>query len=216
MVNVVRVRLGDEVFVFDGSGREARARLTGDRRREATLEILSVATVDRDPAQKLTLACALPRATRMDWLVEKCSELGVARLIPMVTQRSVVDPIPRQKNRLDRWRRTIVSAAKQSGRTRLTELTDVLPYGAVFEQIDPEAACMVASTEPGAISLSEFGAQSVSGQAIFALVGPEGGFTPEEVDLARKAGCHPVSMGPRVLRVETAAVALAAFLLLGE
>lgn len=216
MINVVRVRVGEEVFLFDGSGREARVRLAAAGRREATLDILSVGEVDREPERRLSLACALPRATRMDWLVEKCCELGVGRLMPMVTQRSVVDPISRQKKHQRRWRHITIEAAKQSGRTRLTEMTDVLPYGAVFKQVDPAAARMIASPESGAIGVAEFRAGLAPAQPVFALVGPEGGFTPEEVALAHKAGCRVVSLGPRLLRVETAAIALAVFLLMGN
>ena len=214
LVNVTRVRVGEEVILFDGNGHEARAQLTGSKRREAVLKILSLDEVDREPARELTLTCALPRATRMDWLVEKCCELGVKRLTPMVTQRSVVDPIARQKNHMRRWTRTTIEAAKQSGRTRLTDITAVLPFGAVFEQDIAGAARLIASPEPDAVPLSEFVSQLGPTQPVFALIGPEGGFTPEEVDLARGAGCQVVSLGPRILRVETAALALAAILLL--
>jgi len=216
LVNVTRVRVGEEVILFDGNGREARAQLIGSKRREAVLKILSLEEVNREPARELSLACALPRATRMDWLVEKCCELGVKRLTPMVTQRSVVDPIARQKNHMRRWKRTTIEAAKQSGRTRLTEITSVLPFGAVFEQCGSDAARLIASPEPDALPFSDIVSQLEPPQPVFALIGPEGGFTPEEVDLARSAECQVVSLGPRILRVETAAIALAVILLMSK
>ncbi len=223
MLNVVRLHVGEEVGLFDGSGALACARLLEGRRAEAALQILSVETVDVEAPRKLTIACALPRSTRMDFLVEKCCEIGVSRFVPMVTRRSVVDPMARQENHLVRWRRIALEASKQCGRTRLMEITAVLPFESALETRDPESArpscvvrdaLLIASPALGGASLAEFAARLQPGQSVTAFIGPEGGFTPEEVDLAAQAGCAAVSMGPRILRVETAAVALAACLLL--
>jgi len=222
MLNVVRVRVGEEVSLFDGSGAVACARLLQGRRGEAMLQVLSVESVDVEAPRKLTIACSLPRATRMDFLIEKCCELGVSRFVPMVARRSVVDPLARQENHLVRWRRIALEAAKQCGRTRLMEITAVLRFEAALPTREPEAlsqaegqdARMIASPAPGGPGLAEFAAGLQSGQGVTAFIGPEGGFTPEEMDLAAHAGCAAVSLGPRILRVETAAVALAACLLL--
>ncbi len=216
MVNVVRVRSGEEVVLFDGSGREARAKLVGADRREVELDILDVRHVDREPARKLILACALPRASRMDFLVEKCCELGVERLVPMVTSRSVVDPIERQQSRIRRWARISVEAAKQSGGTRLTHITPAVHFESALAIQEHGAARIIASPEPDGESLATFSSKLEAGHKVLAYVGPEGGFAIGELDTARKAGCEVVSLGPRILRVETAAVALAACLLLGE
>jgi len=214
LLNVVRVRVGEEVSLFDGSGAVACARLLQGRRGEAALQVLSVEIVDVEAPRKLTIACALPRATRMDFLVEKCCELGVSRFVPMVARRSVVDPLDRQENHLVRWRRIALEASKQCGRTRLMEVTAVLPFESALLLREPEAVGMLASPTRGGPGLAEFAARLQPGQGVTAFIGPEGGFTPEEVDRAAQAGCAAVSMGPRILRVETAAVALAACLLL--
>lgn len=215
MVNVVRVRVGEEVVLFDGSGREARARLVGAKRREAALEILSVEEVDREPARRLTIACALPRASRMDFLVEKCCELGVARLMPMVTQRSVVDPIKRDEKHLRRWRRIAIEAAKQSGRTRLTEIGPVITFNDALSVHDSGDLRLIAWLEGDATDIAEQIKGLRRNKSVFLLIGPEGGFTPEEVESAVAAGCSVVSLGERILHVETAAISLAALLLLG-
>ena len=213
MLNVVRVRAGEDVVLFDGKGGEAAGRLVSGRRREATLEILSTDEPDREPSRELTIACALPRATRMHWLVEKCSELGVARLIPMVTERSVVKPGPREDNQLRRWHSTAIESAKQCGRTRLMEVTSVVSFEAVFDQAGRADFRVVASPEADAVPLAA-AAQEFRGEAsAFALIGPEGGLTPDEVRLAREAGCTVVSLGRLILRVETAAIAVASLLL---
>ena len=213
LLNVVRVRVGEEVELFDGSGSLARARLLGGRRSEASLQVLGVEAVDVEASRKLTIACALPRSTRMDFLIEKCCELGVSRFVPMVTRRSVVDPTERQENHLVRWRRAVIEASKQCGRTRLMEITAVLSFESALMTRE-QAHRMIASTAPGGTGLAEFAARVQPGQDVTAFIGPEGGFTPEEVDQAVGGGCAAVSMGPRILRVETAAVAVAACLLL--
>jgi len=214
LLNVVRIRVGEEVALLDGSGEVAQARLTAARRGEATLQVLGRQVLDLEPARALTIACALPRSSRMDFLVEKCAELGVRRLAPMVCARSVVDPTDRQENHLRRWRRTVIEAAKQSGRTRLTEIAPVVALSAVPLGPDSDTARMIASPESNAISLAAFRATLGPKQGILALIGPEGGFTDEELSWAKAARCAAVSLGPRILRVETAVVAVAACLLL--
>jgi len=215
MLNVVRVRAGEDVVLFDGKGGEAAARLVSGRRREATLEILSTAEPDREPSRELTIACALPRATRMHWLVEKCSELGVARLVPMVTKRSVVKPGPRENNQLRRWHSAAIESAKQCGRVRLMDISAVVPFDAVLDLAAGVDFRVVASPEADAVPLAQ-AVRELRGEAsAFALIGPEGGLTSDEVRLAREAGCTPVSLGRLILRVETAAI-VAASLLLGD
>jgi 16S rRNA (uracil1498-N3)-methyltransferase len=185
LLNVVRVRTGEEVTLFDGSGDVVHARLAGAKRGAATLETLSRETVDVEPARALTVACALPRSSRMDFLVEKCAELGVKRLIPVVCKRSVVDPIQRQQNHPRRWNRAVIEAAKQSGRTRLTEVLPAVPFDALQLDFIPGAARMIASPGPDAIPLETFRSGIGPDQPVLALIGPEGGFTDEEVARAR-------------------------------
>ncbi len=215
MLSVVRIRKGENVLLLDGNGIVAEARLEDARRDEATLLVLSRETLLIEPARRLTLACAVPRSSRMDTLVEKCGELGVARLMPMVTARSVVDAMERQENHLVRWRRIGIEAAKQSGRTKLTELTAVLSFDAALRTVEPGAARLFASPEPDAVSLASFASGLTKEQPVLAFIGPEGGFAPEEVQAASNAGCIPVGLGQRILRVETAGIALAAYFLLG-
>jgi 16S rRNA (uracil1498-N3)-methyltransferase len=214
MLNVLRLRPGDEVALLDGSGREAVARLRETSRREATLEVLRVEAVDREPGRALTLAVALPRSSRTDFLIEKCTELGVARLIPMVTERSVVDPFKRRDHHLRKWRRTTLEATKQCGRTRLMEIGPVMDFQAAVRAPDTGRVRLVAAPEPDAASLGAVAGAVAPNGSLFVLVGPEGGFTEAEVASARAAGCAPVALGRRVLRVETAAVAIAAVTLL--
>lgn len=211
---MVRIRTGEEIILFDGSGDIATARLSGAKKREALLSVLNRERIDNEPSRALTIACALPRSSRMDFLIEKATELGVKQLVPLVCNRSVVDPTHRQENHLRKWNRTVVEAAKQSGRTRLTEVSPAIPFKNLQFDLLPGAARMIASPEPGAVSMEAFKSKLLPDQPVMALIGPEGGFTEEEVAEAIQSGCTPVSLGPRILRVETAVVAVAAYLLL--
>jgi len=212
--NVVRLRPGEELTLLDGSGREARARLVSVRRGVAVVEVLDVAEVDREAWCRLTVATAVPRGLQMDFLVQKCCELGVARLIPVLTERGVVDPTRRGEHHLTRWRRLVREATKQCGRTRLMEVEPPASFGEAVEHAGPDDLRLIATLEPDAIPLGKAIRGMRATPGVFALVGPEGGFTPGEVALARRAGFRPISLGARVLRVETAALAIAAVILI--
>jgi len=214
MLNVVRVRIGEEVTLLDGSGREGRARLLSARRGRAELETVEVIEADREPPCTLTIASAVPRGQRMDFLIEKCCELGVARLVPMLSARGVVDPTRYIKNRLSRWRRIVAEAAKQCGRTRFMEIATPTSFGPALSLARPDELRLIASPEPDAVPLGRIVREVSADRAVSALVGPEGGFTADELARARAAGFVPVSLGPRTLRVETAALAVAAVMLL--
>jgi 16S rRNA (uracil1498-N3)-methyltransferase len=148
----------------------------------------------------VNLATAIPKGERFDWLVEKATELGVDRLTPLVTERSVVDP---RGTKLDRLRRTIIEASKQARRTRLMDLDPPRAWPELV-QSTTGALCLIAlphgqppSRWPCLIGL----------EAVVLAIGPEGGFTPAEEDLARSTGWHPIKINPNVLRIETAAIA---------
>lgn len=203
LARVLRAAVGDPVRVFDGSGIEWAARVAAIGRDEVTLDV-GPPTAEAAPAGvALTLAVALPKGERQKWLVEKLTELGVARLVPLVTTRGVAEATPAA---LERLRRGVIEACKQCGRSRLMEIavpatiaeaSAALPAGSRTILCDPDAPPLDAEALSGAA-------------AVLGLVGPEGGFTPEETAVALSAGGVRARLGPHVLRVETAAVALAA------
>ena len=157
----------------------------------------------------LTLATAIPKGNRFDWLVEKATELGVERLTPLVTERSTVDP---RSAKLDRLRRAIVESCKQCRRDRLMALDEPIRWDRWLAQLDPlDDHRWVA--HPGGTP-PELAPSIGRGGRVVAAVGPEGGFTDAELDLARRAGFERVDLTPTILRIETAGVALAARLLL--
>ena len=200
--DVLRLRVGDIVEVFDPLGRSAQATI-------ATVDARSV-TVHAGPVQqppapplRLTVASAVPKGNRADWMIEKLSELATHRFIPLATQRSIVHP--GGKGKRERWMRIAVEAAKQSRRAGVMLIDELTDLDAFLQSLPgPGWYC---STEPGAVPAAD---APVNGPDLRLLIGPEGGWTDEEIRNLRHAGLTPVSLGDTILRIETAAVAGAA------
>lgn len=199
VAKVMRAQIGDQITLFDGSGAEFLATITGLSRQAVDVEILERRESDRELARDLTIAVALPKGDRQQWLVEKLTELGATRLVPLVCQRSVAQPVESALARLRRWS---IEAAKQCGRNRLLEIAA------------PEKWPHYAATATATIRLFAHPGPDVKHalgkphDALIAAIGPEGGWSEEEVAIALASGWQAVSLGPRILRVETAAIAL--------
>jgi 16S rRNA (uracil1498-N3)-methyltransferase len=203
LAHVMRLTIGEMVTLFDGQDLEAQATITGIAGGKVDLAIQELRGAQCETVFPLILAAAVPKGDRFAWLIEKATELGVQRFIPLITERSVVDP---GEAKLDKMRRTIVEASKQCGRTRLMELATPLPWTAFVNSEFAAAQAWVAHPGGAPIETRTF---AVDGPIVVAI-GPEGGFTDAELDRAAKAGANLLSLGPRVLRIETAALALAA------
>ena len=202
LTRVLRARIGDEVIVFSGTGCEWPARVAHVARDAVALEV-GTARVDPPPRGSLTLAVALPKGDRQKWLVEKLTELGVGRLVPLQTQRGVAEATPAV---LDRLRRTVIEACKQCGRNTLMELGAPLTPAELVAGASAATRLVLASRDGSALATDDREHTSPT----LGLVGPEGGFTLDELAIFREAGASPAMLGPHVLRVETAAIALAA------
>ena len=195
--NVLRLKEGDEVLLFDGVSGEWLARVAEAGKRRMILAVAE-ATRPQEQAPDLWLAFAPVKKGRVDWLVEKAVELGVARLVPVITRRTIVD-----KLNLDRMRAHIVEAAEQCGRTALAAIDEPVKLGAFLAARDPGRTLYFADETGGAPAATAF----APGAAIL-LTGPEGGFTPEEaIAIRAAANARALSLGPRILRAETAALA---------
>lgn len=199
LAKVMRAQVGDSLTLFDGSGAEFLARVEKLGRHEVQVAILERHEINRELPRDVTLAVALPKGERQQWLIEKLTELGVTRVVPIVTKRGVAQPVD---NALARLRRTVIEASKQCGRNRLLEIappqtwTDFATQCAAARYL-AHPAIAVAVTQPA------------DQQAVVLAVGPEGGWTAEEVALAIAHHWQGIDLGPRILRVETAAIALA-------
>jgi 16S rRNA (uracil1498-N3)-methyltransferase len=219
LVHVMRLPAGAAVTLFDGSGCEFAARVRQVRHAEVELDILARAEVDRELPRLLILGVALPKGDRQKWLVEKAVELGVGRLVPLETARCVARPTGQT---LARLRRTVIEASKQCGRNRLLETAAPQGWAEFVAAADGNSLRLFAhphgasATAVSAVRAMAWGkgtadtAVALAAPAAILGVGPEGGFTDEEVAAAVAAGWRQVDLGPRILRVETAALALAA------
>jgi 16S rRNA (uracil1498-N3)-methyltransferase len=199
LVRVMRCRVGDEVVAFDGRGTSWRARVASIGRDEAVLDLGAAVVEAATRDAPLTLAVALPKGDRQKWLVEKLTELGVPRLVPLVTTRGVAEATPAA---VERRGRSVIEACKQCGRDTLMAIAEPRTVAEV----------VAAHRATGGIVVADRGGAPLAGfdRPVVALVGPEGGFTAEELAAVEAAGGRRVSLGPHVLRIETAAIALAA------
>ncbi len=212
LLHVLRVRAGDDVVLFDGRGGEFHGRVAGVSRREVEVEVGERLSVEREAPHEITLAAPLPKGDRTRWLVEKAVELGVTRLVPLATART--EGAGKGGEKLDRY---VIEASKQCGRNRLMEITPMHSWqewlaltpppsqgGAGGGSAEPASHRIVAHPSGDPLDRLERRPSAPS----FLAVGPEGGFTDEEIVAARAAGWQVVGLGPRILRIETAAVAL--------
>jgi 16S rRNA (uracil1498-N3)-methyltransferase len=211
LATVMRARAGDEVTLFDGSGAEFTAQVRQIDKRGVTLAVVARHEIARELACQLTLTVALPRGERQKWLVEKAAELGVTRLVPLATERGVAAAGEAAAARL---RRQVIEASKQCGRNRFMEIAP--PASAVPFFKSPLGDSIRLLADPAGQPLAQLAPALTAADHWIVAVGPEGGFTDTERAAAKAAGWQLVSLGPRILRVETAAIALAAWIALTQ
>ncbi|OHB70190.1 MAG: hypothetical protein A2V70_08860 [Planctomycetes bacterium RBG_13_63_9] len=207
LIHVMRVRPGSQVVLFDGSGTEFAARVERIGRADVELAVLAGKEVDRELPVDVSLGVALPKGDRQRWLVEKAVELGVRRIVPLRTARSVSQPA---EQALDRLRRTVIEASKQCGRNRLMEIARPRGWADFVAETKATPCRLLAHPRSRRGTAEPWTSAAGSTSHVLLAVGPEGGFTAEEVSLAAAAGWQLISLGPRILHVETAAVLLVA------
>jgi 16S rRNA (uracil1498-N3)-methyltransferase len=202
LATVCRLRQGDAVCLFNGDGREYPARIIKAARGEIALEILGIEEPQRELPWLLEVAAPLPKGDRSQFLIEKLAELGVTTFVPLLCQRSNTHPREAKREKLERH---VIEASKQCGRNVLMKIADLTRWADYAIRGDAEEMRILAhphQAEDLAALPKPHGLARIA-------VGPEGGFTDEEIALALKHGWRAVSLGPRILRIETAAVVLA-------
>ncbi|CDN88641.1 16S rRNA (uracil(1498)-N(3))-methyltransferase [Hydrogenophaga intermedia] len=202
-VQVLRLQPGDEITLFNGQGGQWTARVRRMGRSDVAVRVEAHEAIDREAAREVTLAIGMPANERMDWLVEKATELGVARIAPLHTQHGVLRLSgERAAKKQAHWRAIAQAACEQCGRNRVPTIEPVCDFAAFLHEA--QGARVV-------LSLAEGGApapQTLGGDApLTVLIGPEGGLSAAEDAQARTAGFAPTQLGARVLRAETAALA---------
>lgn len=210
LTRVMRAGPGDQVLLFDGAGNAAEAQIVELSKSRASLRILK-RSHETEVGPIVVLATAVPKADRFRWLVEKATELGVSRLIPLQTARSVTEP---GSTKLDKMRGTVIEACKQSGRNRLMTIDPLTTWDSFLANLAPSGRLLVA--DPGGAARASLCETEQSAGPRVLVVGPEGGLTNAEVIQAVQVGARCISLGCCILRTETAAVALAALCLLPD
>lgn len=203
---VLRKRVGDVLVAIDGRGNSYEFGVIQVGKDTVSGEIQKVLRRKNEPLTKLILGQALIKNPRFDWLLEKGTEIGVSAFLPVITEFSMMDP---DKNRLVRWRRLLMAAIKQSGRSILPEITEPVPFEEMLQKLKDVPVKILPEME-GRRSIRSVINQFIQTnrlppREVALLIGPEGGFSPAEIQAAASAGFALVNLGPRRLRAETAA-----------
>lgn len=207
VVKVLRLREGDALVLFNGDGREFSAQLTEVGKKEASVTLGEAREPNCESPLKIEIGQSISRGDRMDYAVQKATELGVSCVTPLFTERCEVRlNEDRQGKRQRRWQQVAISACEQSQRTRIPELAEPITLESWLKQCDADLKLV----------LHHHTAQPMGSferpESVALLIGPEGGLTEAEVEMAQAAGFKPVAFGPRVMRTETAPVAACAIL----
>ena len=208
-VQVLRAQPGDALTLFDGRGGQWAASIERMGRSEVTVRVGAHEPIEREAPRAVHLACGMPANERMDWLVEKATELGMASLQPLHTAHSVLRVSgERAEKKQAHWQQVAVAACEQCGRNRVPTVAPVRAMADWLAGLGPaQGLRCVLSLAASARPLTAVLRDAEPGSALWLLSGPEGGLSPEEAAAARDAGFEPVSLGPRVLRAETAPLA---------
>ena len=234
LISVLRCSAGDELQVFDGEGSLYKSKITGIENKKVIIDLLEQISLNAESPLNLTLVQGILKGEKMDVVVQKATELGVKEIIPAITERSQI----RHTRKVDRWRKIAEEASKQSGRTMIPVVHEPMEFNSLFAVNDSRPLKGFIFWEEGGLALKE-AIQKITihdarytmqdkknhesscilhPESFYLLVGPEGGFSKEEVGLAVSKGLITVSLGKRILRAETAAISAVALIqfLLGD
>ena len=216
LAGVLRLAPGATVVLFDGSGAECLAELVTLTPRQAAMQIVAARPCPADPVFFLTLFQCSLKQDKFEWVLQKGTELGVARFAPVISGRSVVRPAEALRSKYPRWRAILREATEQCGRARIPDLAEPLTWDAAMATSDGprlvawESAYDTRSLATAVAALAESGSAADVAARLSVAIGPEGGLAEDEIVAARAHGWETVSLGPRILRAETAAISVAA------
>ncbi len=205
---VLRVHAGEQVTVLDGQGYSYRCRILHAHKKEVTAEIIDRSPYSAESPIAVTLAQGLPKGEKMSLIIQKSTELGVHRIIPLITERSQV----RHTEKIERWRKIAISASQQSGRDKVPVIDDPVDFRGFLSARSAagdngECQGLICAEEHKGKNMKQVLDTMHNMKNMVLVVGPEGGFTKEEVATAVEKGFTEVSLGPRILRTETAPIA---------
>ncbi|MFI3200538.1 MAG: 16S rRNA (uracil(1498)-N(3))-methyltransferase [Eubacteriales bacterium] len=214
--NVLRIQIGEEVSVSNGiDEREYCCELKAFLEEEVILTICSVSEATTELSANIILFQGLPKSDKMEWIVQKATELGVHEIVPVATKRCVVKfDEKKAKSKVQRWQTIAESAAKQSKRNKIPNVIKLHTYKEAMEYASTmDLLCIPYELAKGMQETREWIEQIQPGQRVGIFIGPEGGFSEEEIELARKQNIQPITLGRRILRTETAGLTTLAFIM---
>ncbi len=209
---VLRLRTGDEIVIFDGSGKEYKGMIVKEEPTSVVIKVGDHISSQKESPLEITLAQSLLKGEKMDYLIQKATELGVRRIIPFFSARSV--PLLERSKKLERhrrWERIAIEASKQCGRGSIPEIEGPCDYSHLLSLTSPESLRLILYERDGR-RLKAVLNESRNQRKIFFIVGPEGGMSQEEIEKSKTIGFVPVFMGERIMRAETASLCLLSIL----
>lgn len=209
---VLRAREGEEITLCDGEGMDYQCRIAS-LERGVLLDILSKEVCETEPKTKITLYQGLPKADKMELIIQKCVELGVDRIVAVSTERAIVKLDKKEAKKLERWQKIAEAAAKQSGRGKIPEIgQQVLKFKEAVAEAKELDGSIIPYEREEETGIRQF-VENFKGESVGVFIGPEGGFADEEIALAQENGITPITLGKRILRTETAGMTTTAILL---
>ena len=210
--NVLRMETEQRIVVLDNQGWEYELVLTQIERGQVIGKIEAKRPSPHEPRTHLTLYQSLMKRDKFEFVLQKATEVGVSRIVPVISQRSLVQTADLKANKQERWQRILTEAAEQSHRGRIPQLHAPLKFSEAITQLSNYQLRFIA-WENGGVAVKTAVSAITFPQTIALFIGPEGGYDPSEIELARQSGATPISLGPRTLRTETAAIIAPALIL---
>lgn len=219
MLHVKRLKVNDRVLLFNGVGYECSGCITAiyqekdSHQKRIKISAEDIKIVDTELNISITMAFSPPKGKRADLIIQKSSELGIRKLIPLISERSIVRLPPTESQKIEKWRRTAIEASKQCGRNIITEICKVMTFDSLIQSVGTYNLAILFSPEAKMRGIKEIlkGYREISN--ILYIIGPEGGFSDREIKEAEEAGCKIARLASPILRAETAAIAIAAILM---
>ena len=216
IIRVLRLGPGHSVSISDGKSVESLGVISDIDIRDTKIKIR---ILDQNKSKEtkpfITLLQALPKGEKFDWIIQKSTELGVSTIIPVITQRTIVNILPSKlERRMERWNKIAIEAAKQSLRMDIPQIGELSTFDASLREVEKHHLSIIPWEQEKELSIRK-ALKSIDGTVtkVAVFIGPEGGFSPEEVKKAKEMGAVSVSLGPRILRTETAAIAVCSILM---
>lgn len=210
--NVLRSKIGDVITVGDGDGLDYTCEITQIDKKEVICSITDITSSNAEPNTKITLFQALPKSDKMELVIQKCIEIGVDKIVPVATKHCVVKLSGKEDKKLQRWNKIAEAAAKQCGRGKIPKVEHITSFkDAVICAKNSDSAIIPYEKEQHN-SIKSF-CRNFTGKSIGVFIGPEGGFSEDEIELATENGIIPVTLGKRILRTETAGLVASVILL---